>query len=366
MNVDRITDRHELDDLFAQMMGELNVLHSQVRGGEYSQPNERPEAASLGAALESTSDGVRVQHIYRTDPELPQQASPLAKPGVNVREGDLITAVNGRPVKNQAELHQVLRNQVNKPVRLDLQRGRTTVQTIVHPVSISQDHRLRYEDWVQRNRTKVSEASNEDIGYLHLYAMGASDVESFAREFYANINRNGLIIDVRRNRGGNIDSWIIEKLLRRAWSFWEPNTHGAPYTNMQNTFRGHLVVLADQLTYSDGETFSAGVKALGLGPLIGQRTAGAGVWLSGRNSLADGGMARVAETAQFAMDGRWVIEGYGVESDIEVENLPHATFTGYDAQLNYAIDLIQRKLRDEPIPELRSQPLMMPVADDIL
>ncbi|RUO29163.1 peptidase S41 [Aliidiomarina sedimenti] len=361
----RVTDRHELDDLFAQMMGELSVLHSQVRGGDYPAADDQPSAATLGAALETTDNGVRILRIYRTDPELPEQASPLAKPGVNATEGDYITAVNGRHISTQADLSQALRNQANKPVRLDLRRERSSLQTMVYPATVQEDHQLRYQDWVQRNREKVDAASEQNFGYLHLYAMGPNDIASFAREFYANVDREGLIIDVRRNRGGNIDSWIIEKLLRRAWSFWEPNTHGAPYTNMQQTFRGHLVILTDELTYSDGETFAAGVKALGLGPLVGKRTAGAGVWLSGRNQLADGGLARVAETAQFAMDGRWVIEGYGVEPDIEVDNLPHATFNGIDAQLNYAIELLQRKLDDEPIPELRSQPIMLPVADDI-
>lgn len=361
----RVTDRHELDDLFAQMMSELNVLHSQVRGGEYPSPNERAQAASLGAALESTVDGVRIRHIYQTDPELPNQASPLAQPGVNARVGDYIQAINGQPVENLAQAHQALRNQAGQPVLLELQRGRNKHRTIITPVTLQRDHRLRYEDWIERNRQTIAASSQADIGYLHLYAMGANDVASFAREFYANIGRDGLIIDVRRNRGGNIDSWVIEKLLRRAWAFWEPNTHGAPYTNMQQTFRGHLVVLTDELTYSDGETFSAGVKALGLGPLVGKRTAGAGVWLSGRNTLADGGVARVAETAQFAMDGRWVIEGYGVEPDYVVENLPHATFNGHDAQLQYAIQLLERQLDAEPITPLRSQPMLIPIADDI-
>lgn len=363
--LDRVTDRYELDDILAQMMGELSVLHSQVRGGEYPQRNERAAAATLGAALETTEQGVQVLRIYRTDPELPDQASPLAQSGANVQDGDFITAVNGRRVSTLADLHQALQNQAGKPVRLDLRRGRNTLQTQVYPATVEQDHRLRYQDWVTRNRDKVESNADADIGYLHLYAMGANDIASFAREFYANIERDGLIIDVRRNRGGNIDSWIIEKLLRRAWSFWEPNTHGAPYTNMQQTFRGHLVVLTDELTYSDGETFAAGVKALQLGPLVGKRTAGAGVWLSGRNQLADGGLARVAETAQFAMDGRWIIEGLGIEPDIEVDNLPHATFNGRDAQLERAVEELLEALQNEPVPELRSQPLLMPVADDI-
>lgn len=362
----RLTDRHELDDVLAQMMGELSVLHSQVRGGEYQEPSNRAASATLGATLSAADSGVRIEHIYRTDPELPSQASPLAQAGVNAEAGDVITALNGRRIDNLATLHKSLRNQAGEQVLLTLQRGRQQLETMVKPVDLGTDHKLRYQDWVQHNRDQVEKESDSQFGYLHLYAMGSGDIASFARDFYANIKRDGLIIDVRRNRGGNVDSWIIEELLRTAWAFWEPNTHGAPYTNMQKAFRGHLIVLTDQLTYSDGETFAAGIKALDIAPIVGKRTTGAGVWLSGRNRLADGGLARVAETAQFAMDGRWVIEGYGVEPDVEVDNLPHATFNGHDAQLRHAIDLLQRRLNNEPVPPLRSQPMLTPSADDIL
>ena len=336
----RVTDRHELDDIFSQMMGELNALHSQVRGGEYRSDDAAAKAASLGAEFRQTRLGLSISHIYRTDSELPLQAAPLAKPGVEAKIGDIITALNGKPVTDIAGLTSLLRNQAGKQVLLSLQRGKQQWQTVVEPVSAGQDSMLRYHDWVSANQQTVAKASEQQFGYLHLYAMGPNDIANFAREFYAHYDKPGLIIDVRRNRGGNIDSWIIEKLLRRTWAFWQP-TQGAAYTNMQQTFRGHLVVLTDQLTYSDGETFSAGVKALGLGPLIGKRTAGAGVWLSGRNRLADNGMARVAETAQFAMDGRWVIEGYGVTPDVEVDNLPFARFNGQDAQLSQAIQYLR-------------------------
>jgi tricorn protease len=161
---------------------------------------------------------------------------------------------------------------------------------------------------------------------------------------------------VRRNRGGNIDSWIIEKLLRRAWAFWQPAS-GTPYSNMQSAFRGHLAVLADQLTYSDGETFAAGVKALNLGPVIGMRTSGAGVWLSDRNRLSDNGIARVAEFAQFDAQGRWLIESRGVAPDIEVDNLPHATAMGGDAQLDAALSWLENRLREQPIAPLKAAPL---------
>jgi tricorn protease len=125
---------------------------------------------------------------------------------------------------------------------------------------------------------------------------------------------------------------------------------------MQNAFRGHLVVLADERTYSDGETFTAAIKRLDIAPIIGKRTAGAGVWLSGRNRLSDNGIARVSEFPYFTMDGEWLVEGYGVSPTIEVDNLPHATFGGKDAQLEAAIEYLQQKIEEEPIPEMKAKP----------
>jgi len=227
----------------------------------------------------------------------------------------------------------------------------------VLPVRLDREAALRYSDWVEGRRARVQADSDGRIGYLHLRAMGPQDIASFARDFYAQFDREGLIIDVRRNRGGNIDSWIIEKLLRRAWAFWQP-PRGAPYTNMQQAFRGHLVVLADALTYSDGETFAAGIKALGLAPVIGTRTAGAGIWLSDRNRLVDGGTARIAEFGQFEVgSGRWLIEGLGVAPDIEVDNPPRASFLGEDAQLEAALAHLRRRLQDAPLPALQAEPI---------
>ncbi|MFK3975310.1 S41 family peptidase [Shewanella vesiculosa] len=354
--VDRLTDRNELNDIFMQMMGELNSLHSQVRGGDIAQDADAAKAAALGARLTQTDKGVVISHIYQTDPELPLSASPLARIEVDAQEGDVIASLNGKKVTNIADVTQLLRNQGNKQVLLGLVRGKTALNTIVTPHDIGTDAKLRYLDWVEHNGDKVAKASKGNIGYLHLYAMGSGDVESFAREFYTNYDKEGLIIDVRRNRGGNIDSWIIEKLLRRAWAFWQP-THGSTNANMQQTFRGHLVVLADQMTYSDGETFSAGIRALNIAPIIGKQTAGAGVWLSGRNSVTDKGMARVAEYPQYAIDGRWIVEGHGVEPDIEVDNLPYATFSGKDAQLEAAISYLKDELVQQPIKPLSGLPI---------
>ncbi|MDQ2070324.1 S41 family peptidase [Natronospira bacteriovora] len=354
--VERIADRRELDDLLSQMVAELGVLHSQVRGGEYRDDPETARPAFLGADFEPVDAGARVTRIYRSDPELPSQRSPLARPGVDLSEGDVITHVNGRAVNEVNHIHQLLAWQAGEQTRLDYRRGRDSGAVIVHPINGWENDALRYRDWVSGRREVVERASDGRIGYLHLRAMGPNDIADFAREFYANVDREGLIIDVRRNRGGNIDSWIIEKLLRRAWSFWQPP--GQPeFWNMQNTFRGHLAVLIDPLTYSDGETFSAGVKSLGLGPLIGQQTAGAGVWLSDQNRLVDRGLMRAASLPVFDAEGNWIVEGRGVAPDIHVENLPHATFRGEDAQLQRAVRELLDTLEEQPITRPEAQPI---------
>lgn len=345
----RVADRWELDDLLGQMTAELGILHSQVRGGEMRKDAETAKTAGLGAELVAQADGLRIAHIYRSDPELPGERAPLAMPGVDAREGDVITAINGRAVKTAADLAQVLANQAGRQVLLQIQRGTQALRRVVVAIDERREANLRYGDWEQSRRERVLAAAKGRIGYLHLRAMGGDDIAEFAREFYTNISREGLIIDVRRNNGGNIDSWIIEKLLRRRWAFWT-FPHSQPQFNMQQTFAGHLVVLIDERTYSDGETFAAGIKALNLAPLIGQRTAGAGIWLSGRNPLIDGGIARIAEFGQFSVDnGRWLIEGRGVSPDIAVVNLPHDTFNGGDAQLDAALNWLEDKLKQQPI-----------------
>lgn len=350
----RVSDRHELADVLAQMMGELGALHSQVRGGDVRDARDGAQAGGLGARLEPVRDGLRIADILKGPPELPGERSPLQAPGVDIRVGDILTHVNGQSLSGARHVSDLLRNQGGRQVLLTLRRGGREHKAVVVATDRAAEERLHYSDWVERNRGKVEENGAGRIGYLHLYAMGPNDIATFAREFYAQFDRDGLIIDVRRNRGGNIDSWIIEKLLRRAWAFWKrPN--GQPYTNMQQAFRGHLVVLTDAFTYSDGETFAAGVKSLGLAPLIGTRTAGAGIWLSARNMLVDRGIARVSEFPQYGVDGQWLIEAVGVEPDIDVDNLPHATFNGRDAQLEAGLDWLRRKLAEEPIPPLRPQ-----------
>jgi tricorn protease len=187
--------------------------------------------------------------------------------------------------------------------------------------------------------------------------MGPNDLNQWYRMFYPVFNRPGLIIDVRHNRGGNIESFILEKLLRKDWMYWKSRS-GQPSWNMQYAFRGYIVILVDENTASDGEAFAEGFKRLNLGTSIGTRTWGGEIWLSGVNTLSDGGIARAPMMGVYGKDGKWLIEGHGFEPDIVVENLPHATFHGDDAQLTAAIELLQKLISEDPreVPEVPAYP----------
>ena len=350
--VDRVTDRAELSDILAQMVGELSALHIFVRGGDARRGADQVQPASLGAtfARDEKAGGFRVTHIYKTDPDVPADLSPLARVGVNVQEGDVIQMVNGVPALSARDLDALLRNEADKQVLLRVapKAGGATRDVVVAPVNLTRETSMRYDEWEYTRRLAVEKAGQSKIGYVHLRAMQGSDMAQWQREFYPIFDREGLIVDVRHNNGGNIDSWILEKLLRKAWFYWQPRI-GSPTWNMQYAFRGHVVVICDQNTASDGEAFAEGFRRLSLGKVIGTRTWGGEVWLSASNFLVDRGIATAAETGVFGPDGDWLIEGHGVDPDIVVDNLPHGTFRGEDAQLDAAIKYLQEEIRKKPI-----------------
>jgi len=220
---------------------------------------------------------------------------------------------------------------------------------VVTPISSAAAAGLRYREWEYTRRLRVEKEGDGQIGYVHLQAMGKDNFAEWARGFFPVWNRQGLIIDVRHNRGGNIDSWILGRLLRKAWFFWTDRVNDKPVWNMQYAFRGHVVVLCDQFTASDGEAFTEGIKRLKLGHVIGARTWGGEIWLSMSNLMADRGIATAAEFRVYDPQGKFFIEGHGVDPDEAVDNLPHATFGGEDAQLKAAMDYLKKKIKAEPV-----------------
>ncbi|MEP5612761.1 MAG: S41 family peptidase, partial [Cyclobacteriaceae bacterium] len=355
--VDRVTTRSELSDLIGRFVGELSALHTSVRGGDMRNDDNNISVASLGGVFsrDEQNNAYKIDYIYKVDPDYPDEKSPLDDPYLDIRVGDVITNVNGTPALSAVDIGALIRNQVGKQVRLSMKRGTATRDVIVTP--IRNIYNLRYRDWEYSRRMAVENKTENQVGYLHLRAMGSNDISQFYREFYPVFDRPGLIIDVRYNFGGNIDSFILEKLLRKAWMYWKSRS-GKPYWNMQYAFRGHIVVLINENTYSDGEAFADGFRRLDMGTTIGTRSWGGEIWLSSANRLSDGGLARAPMMGVYSDNGEWLIEGRGFEPDIVVDNLPHATFKGQDAQLDAAIEHLKKLIAEDPreVPPVPAYP----------
>jgi tricorn protease len=348
--VERLTDRYELDDLLAQMVGELSALHTFVAGGDKRVSPDQIPVGFLGARLLREGKGERIEHIYRSDPDYPESVSPLERAGLRIHDGDVITAVDNIGLDQVPDIAVLLANKVGVPVKLSLvSRDGHAYEEVVRPESAGDEFGLRYGEWELSRREMADSMSHNDIGYVHLRAMGSEDMDAFVKQFYPVFNRKGLIIDVRHNNGGNIDSWVLEKLIRKSWMYWQGRA-GGPTWNMPFAFRGHMVILCDQETASDGEAVTEGFRRLGLGKVIGMRTWGGEIWLSADNRLVDNGIATAAETGVYGPEGKWLIEGHGVDPDIVVDNLPWETYKGKDAQLEAAIDYLRKQIAAEPTP----------------
>ena len=350
--VDRVSDRRELDDVIAQMASELSALHIFVRVGDARQSDDHVALGALGAVLrrDKKAGGFVVEHVYTSDPDLPNLAPPLARPDSEVKEGEVVLSIDGDSLLAAADERAFLRGKAGHQVLLRVKSVKGPERdVIVTPITAAQEAEVRYREWEYTRRLKVDADSKGSIGYVHLQAMGSLDIEQWAREFYPVFDRQGLIVDVRHNRGGNIDSWLLSKLMRKAWFYWQPRI-GNPSWNQQYAFRGHMVVLCDQKTASDGEAFTEGFRRLGLGKAIGERTWGGEIWLSQNNKLSDNGIATAAETGVYGPEGKWLIEGHGVDPDIVKDNLPHATFLGEDAQLDLAVHYLEDEIKRDPRP----------------
>ena len=359
--VERVRNRAELEDLTGMLISELSALHASVGGGDRRKGQDNVDVGFLGGRFERdpAAGGYRLAYIYKHDPDMPEEASPLSRPDLDIQAGDVLIAINNQPALPSRELGEHLVNQVGRQVKLTFRReGREQdAHAILKPISGRAAGNLRYHEWRYTRRLETERLAGGKIGYVHLRGMGSRDMASFTRQFYPVFDRDGLILDVRHNGGGNIDAWILSRLIRKAWMHWQ-GRRGGTYPNMHYAPRGHMIVICDEKTASDGEAFSDGFRRLGLGPVLGTRTWGGEIWLSRSNRLSDSGVASAGMYGVFgpAEDGSdmvWLVEGRGVVPDIVVDNLPHETFQGRDRQLERAIEVLQEKIRTDPPPRPR-------------
>ena len=266
-----------------------------------------------------------------------------------MREGDYLIAIDGEEVHVADNVYAFLENKADKTVTVTYNRtpkaqGADTCRV----TPIRDEGPIRYREWVEGNRAKVEEASGGAIGYLHLPNMMEDGLVEFARVFYPQHQRRAFIIDERYNSGGFVCDMIIDRLERRVWSLIQPRD-GRPMHNPERALHGHLAVLINEDTGSDGENFAEAIKRKGLATVIGKRTWGGVVGIEMRQPLVDGGVTTPPQFAPFGLDGEWIVEGHGVDPDIEVENMPGDVVAGIDAQLETAIRHLMEQLEKEPM-----------------
>lgn len=354
--------RGDLTYVIGEMIAELNIGHTYVYGGDQQHAGEPPHTAMLGCdfVADPKSGRVRIAHIVPGRNWDPASRSPLTEPGVDVREGDFLLAIDGQPLGERANPYALLADHAGRSVELtvaDNPEGKSPRTVVVEP--LKGEGGLRYRAWIEANRRYVDEKSGGKLGYLHLPDMGEAGLIEFGSYWYPQAGKQGFIIDERDNGGGFVGDMIIDRLERQLWSLTVPREGGSG-RNPERTFHGPLGVLINEDTGSNGEFFAEAIKVRGLATVIGMRTWGGAIGIEPHQDLVDGGTVTPPQFGLYDLKGNWIIEGHGVEPNIEVQNQPANVVAGKDDQLDFAIDHLLDRLQTEGakwrIPEVPAYP----------
>ncbi|MFD0552810.1 S41 family peptidase [Streptomyces rectiviolaceus] len=350
----RVATHDDLVDLLWEVAGELGTSHAYVMGGG-AWGSSAVRQGLLGADLSRGADGAwRIDRILPSETSDPSARSPLAAPGVAVRAGDALLAVAGRPVDPVTGPGPLLVGTAGKPVELTVSPagGGDPRHAVVIPVD--DEEPLRYHAWVVDRRAYVHERSGGRLGYLHVPDMQAPGWAQIHRDLRVEVARDGLVVDVRENRGGHTSQLVVEKLARKIVG-WDLPRGSQPYSYPADAPRGPVVAVANEFSGSDGDIVNAAIKALGIGPVVGTRTWGGVIGIDSRYRLVDGTLVTQPKYAFWLEGYGWRVENYGVDPDVEVVTTPEDYATGRDPQLDEAIRLALTALETTPpktAPEL--------------
>ncbi|MEJ5303193.1 MAG: PDZ domain-containing protein [Bacteroidales bacterium] len=345
-----VNNRNDLNYIIGEMISELNVGHAYVGGGDKPSP-QRIKTGLLGARLskDPTSGYFKIEEILPGENWNSSLRSPLTDPGLNINPGDFILEVNGESTAAMKDIYASLVGMADRQVILtisskpDLSAARKVTVT-----PIADESGLYYLKWVRGNIEKVEKATHGQVGYIHIPDMGVEGLNEFVKYFYPQLDKRALIIDDRGNGGGNVSPMIIER-LRRELSTFSVQRNAGVSTRPSQLLWGPKVLLLDRYSASDGDLFPYQFKFHKLGKTIGQRSWGGVVGIRGSLPLIDGGVLNKPEFAPFDVEGKnFIIEGFGVEPDIEVFNDPAKEYVGEDEQLNKAIEVILEELKNWP------------------
>lgn len=345
-----VNDRNDLNYVIGEMIGELSVGHAYTGGGDRPSP-EKIYTGMLGAGLSKDKSGYfRIDKILEGQNWNEKLVSPLTDIGLNVKQGDYIIEVNGISVKEYADIYLLLWNTAGKLTELAISSspdGKSVRKIYVTP--LKDDINLQYLNWVQNNIRMVDKATNGQVGYIHIPDMGVDGLNEFAKYFYPQLNKKGLIIDDRGNGGGNVSQMIIERLRREIVFMKMARNTVEGSTAPQSMHYGPKVLLMNNYSASDGDLFPYQFRKMGLGKIIGVRSWGGVVGIRGSLPFVDGGFLNRPEFASYAEDGSgWIIEGYGVDPDIVIDNDPAKEYAGEDEQLLKAIEVVLEEIKNNP------------------
>ena len=347
--LDRITTASEFVDLLRELFGELGTSHAFARpadGGIAPGNTSTGVPGLLGADIERSGGTWRLTRVIRGDTSDPRARAPLAAPGAGIAAGDVLLAVDGRPVGPDGP-GPLLTGAAGKPVELTVAPAGGGRPRSLPVVPLRSETRLRYLDWVSAKRAQVRELSGGRIGYLHVPDMVSQGWADFHRDLRTEMLRDALIVDVRGNTGGHTSALVVEKLTRKVVA-WNVPRGMLPGTYPEDAPRGPVVAVADECSGSDGDIVTGAVRLLGLGPVVGARTWGGVIGYDDEHELIDGTRITVPRLAFWFEEYGWGVENYGVDPDVEVIMSPDDWAAGRDTQLETAVSLALDALEQRP------------------
>lgn len=346
--VAHVATRADLDYIFGELVGELSAGHTYVQSGD--QPSEkRIKYGLLGCTFAPTKSGFyRIDHIYPGENWSENWRSPLTESGIYVEPGEYLIAINGETVTTEHNPYKFLENTLGKIITLKVNQKPTPAGAREFQVKpIASEANLRYLDWVKQNRERVDKLSGGRIGYIHLPNTATAGNRELFKWFYPQANKDALIIDVRYNGGGFIPDPMIELVERNRRSYWA-RRGGWVMQTPAFAHDGPKACLINGLASSGGDAFPYYFKQSGLGPLIGTRTWGGLIGISGSPRLVDGGSVTIPAFSFINPAGQWDVENIGVAPDIEVDNRPDLVISGKDPQLEKAVEYLLEELKKNP------------------
>ncbi|MDP9111090.1 MAG: PDZ domain-containing protein, partial [Candidatus Eremiobacteraeota bacterium] len=353
----RVRTRTELSDLIWEMHGELGTSHAYEYGGDHRVPPQY-QRGFLGADLSwsAARNGYAIDRIYRGDSWNRDSDSPLAEPGLDIREGDILVAIGGKALTSDVLPDELLVNSARKDIAVTL-RSRKDEERTVMVRALASESAVRYRAWVEANRAYVHEKTGGRVGYIHIPDMGPWGFAEFHRGYLSEFNRNGLLVDVRYNRGGHVSPLLLEKLGRKRVGYDTPR-YGVAIPYPPESVGGPMVALTNQFAGSDGDIFSHCFKLYQLGPLVGKRTWGGVIGIEPYHHLVDGTLTTQPEYSFWFIDVGWKVENYGTDPDYDVDISPQDYREGRDPQMEFALRIMDRALENaqDRRPDLSTRP----------